>query len=147
VLDAYLIDTIPFHLATREFYEHVRAHIAPGGAVVSNVIGAVQGPQSRLFRAFYKTFRSVFPAVYVFPVGGGPQDGLQNIILVGTPGPALNRAAVLDRAARAAASGRVRIDGFVRDAHDLYDGPIETRDVPLLTDDYAPTDMLLASGS
>jgi spermidine synthase len=146
VLDAYLIDTIPFHLATREFYADASAHLAPGGAVVSNVIGAVRGPESPLFRAFYKTFRSVFPAVYVFPVGGAGQGGLQNIILVGTRGPQLSRADVLDRAARAVASGRIRIDAFVRDAQDLYDGPVETQDVPLLTDDYAPTDMLLAAG-
>jgi len=145
VLDAYLIDTIPFHLATREFYENAAAHLTPGGAVVSNVIGAVQGPQSPLFRAFDKTFRSVFPAVYVFPVGGGG-DGLQNIIIVGTSGPPLNRADVLARARSAVALGRVRIDGLVRDAADLYDSPIETRDVPILTDDYAPTDVLAAAG-
>ena len=40
VLDAYLIDTIPFHLATREFYENAAAHLTPGGVVESNVIGA-----------------------------------------------------------------------------------------------------------
>jgi len=146
VLDAYLIDTIPFHLATREFYESAAAHLAPGGAVVSNVIGAIRGPQSPLFRAFDKTFRSVFPAVYVFPVGGGGDEGLENIIMVGTSGPEQTRAEVLARAERAVARGQIRIDGFVRDAGDLYDGPIETGDVPLLTDDYAPTDVLVAAG-
>jgi len=144
VLDAYLIDTIPFHLATREFYENAAAHLTPGGVVESNVIGATLGPESRLFRAFYKTFRSVFPAVYVFPVDGASQS-LQNIIMVGGAGPELSPTEVRARAERAAAQGRVRIDGFVRDAGELYTGSIETRDVPLLTDDYAPTDALLAS--
>jgi len=145
VLDAYLIDTIPFHLATREFYAEAAARLTPGGAVASNVIGAIQGPESRLFRAIYKTFRAVFPAVYVFPVGGGAPGALANIILVGTSGPPLGRDEILARAAGAQASGRVRIAGFARDAGDLFDGPIETRDVPLLTDDYAPTDALLSS--
>jgi spermidine synthase len=144
VLDAYLIDTIPFHLATREFYEETTAHLTAGGVVASNVIGAIRGPRSRLFRAIYKTFRSVFRSVYVFPVGGGPSDALQNIILVGTSGPRLGRAEVLARAARFVRRGQVHIQGFVRDAGDLYDGPIQTRDVPLLTDDYAPTDTLIA---
>lgn len=144
VLDAYLIDTIPFHLATREFYEEATTRLTPGGVVASNVIGAIRGPQSRLFRAIYKTFATVFPCVYVFPVGGGPSDVLQNIILVGTAGPRLGRAEVLARAAQEVRRGRVHIDGFVRDAGDLYGGPIETRDVPLLTDDYAPTDILIA---
>lgn len=143
-LDAYLIDTIPFHLATREFYQEAAARLAPGGIVASNVIGAIMGPQSRLFRAIYKTYRTVFPEVYVFPVGGGPSEYLQNIILVGTAGPHLSRAEILARAGRLVAQGRVRIASYVRDAGDLYDGPIQTGDVPLLTDDYAPTDALIA---
>ncbi len=144
VLDAYLIDTIPFHLATREFYVEAAGRLTPGGVVASNVIGAIRGPESRLFRAIYKTFRSAFPRVYVFPVGGGPSDSLQNIILVGTSGPGLSRAELLARARREVETGRVRIDGFARDAGDLYEGPVETGDVPLLTDDYAPTDILIA---
>jgi spermidine synthase len=144
VLDAYLIDTIPFHLATREFYEDAAAHLTSGGAVESNVIGATYGPRSQLFRAFYKTFRSVFPTVYVFPVDGA-SPALQNLIIVGSTASALSPAEVRARAAAAVAQGRVRIDGFAQDAAELYDRPIETRDVPLLTDDYAPTDALLAS--
>ncbi len=144
ILDAYLIDTIPFHLATREFYQEAARHLTPGGVVASNVIGAIRGPQSRLFRAIYKTFRSVYPHVYVFPVGGGPSEYLQNIILVGTSGPPLSRGEILARAARAAEAGQIRVAGFARDAGDLYEGAVETRDVPLLTDDYAPTDVLLA---
>ncbi len=142
-LDAYLIDTIPFHLATREFYTEAAARLAPGGVLASNVIGAIIGPQSRLFRAIYKTYRSVFPAVYVFPVNGGPSEALQNIILVGTMEPRLSRAEILARAARVVETGRVRIEGYVRDAGDLYEGPVETEGVPLLTDDFAPTDILL----
>jgi len=144
VLDAYLIDTIPFHLATREFYRQIAARLTPGGAVATNVIGAVRGPQSRLFRAIYKTFRSVFPSVYVFPVGGGEPAWLANIILVGAGDPAVSRAEILARAEAAERSGRVRIEGFSRDAATLFDDPIETRDVPVLTDDYAPTDALIA---
>jgi spermidine synthase len=143
VLDAYLIDTIPFHLATREFYAEAASRLTPGGVLASNVIGAVQGPQSRLFRAMYKTFRSVFPVVYVFPVGA-PSGSLQNIILIGTHGSGLTRSQILARAARDVQTGQVRIDGFVNDAGELYDAPIETRDVPLLTDDYAPVDMLIS---
>jgi spermidine synthase len=144
ILDAYLIDTIPFHLATREFYQEAAARLAPGGVVAANVIGAVHGPQSRLFRAIYKTFRSVFPHVYVFPVGGGAPESLRNIILVGTGDPPLTRSEILARAEEAERTGHIRIDGFARAAGDLLDAPVETRDVPLLTDDYAPTDALIA---
>ena len=146
ILDAYLIDTIPFHLATREFYQAAAARVNPGGVVASNVIGAVRGPESRLFRAIYKTFRSVFAQVYVFPVGGGAPESLRNIILVGTAGPPLTRADLLARAAAAARARLIRIGGLRRDAGDLLDVPVETRDVPLLTDDYAPTDALITAG-
>jgi len=144
VLDAYLIDTIPFHLATREFYEEAAARLAPGGAVAANVIGALRGPESRLFRAIDKTFASVFPAVYVFPVDGDAGEALQNIIIVGAAGPRLDARAVRARAQDAVASGRVTVAGFAQDAATLVERPIETGDVPLLTDDFAPTDVLAA---
>jgi spermidine synthase len=144
ILDAYLIDTIPFHLATHEFYAEAAARLRPGGVVASNVIGAVRGPESRFFRAIYKTFRSVFPHVYVFPVGGGAPESLRNIIIVGASGPPLGPRDIVARAQAAERSGRVRIEGFGRDAQDLLTEPIDTADVPLLTDDYAPTDALLA---
>jgi spermidine synthase len=144
VLDAYLIDTIPFHLATREFYAEAAARLAPGGAVAANVIGALRGPESRLFRAIYKTFASVFPAVYVFPVEGDAGEALQNIIIVGTAGPRLGARTVMARAHQAVAAGRVTIAGFERDAATLVEQPIDTGGVPLLTDDFAPTDLLAA---
>jgi len=144
ILDAYLIDTIPFHLATREFYQAASARLTPTGVVASNVIGAVRGPESRFFRAIYKTFRSVFPHVYVFPVGGGVPESLRNIILVGAGDPPLTRSEILSRAAAAERSGAVRIEGFSRDAGTLLDTPIDVHDVPVLTDDYAPTDALIA---
>jgi spermidine synthase len=143
ILDTYLIDTIPFHLVTREFFEEVAARLAPGGVVASNVIGAVRGPESRLFRAIYKTFRSVFPQVYVFPVGGGEPQSLRNIILVGTTAPPLTSSDIVARAVEARGGGRVRIEGFERDAGTLLNTPVDTRDVPTLTDDYAPTDALI----
>ncbi|MBI4278809.1 MAG: fused MFS/spermidine synthase [Armatimonadetes bacterium] len=145
-LDAYLIDTIPFHLATYEFFEEARARLAPGGLVVSNIIGALDGRSSRLFRAIYKTFTRVFATVYVLPVEFGrfgDAEGTRNIILVGTTVPRLDRAARQDRVAAAAA----RFGWEVRRreaAVDVYEGLINTRDVPVLTDDYAPVDILIA---
>ena len=144
ILDAYLIDTIPFHLATREFYATAAARLTPHGVVASNVIGAIRGPASLLFRAIYKTFRSVFPQVYVFPVNGELPQALQNIILVGTDGPPLSRAEIVAQAQRALEDGRVRIPQLTGAAGGLFEGSIETRDVPLLTDDYAPTDILIS---
>src|SRR5437899_5306879 len=69
LVDAFLKDYgPPFHLVTREFYELVRSRLAPAGVLAANVIGALEGPDSRLFRAVIKTMQDVFPTVYVFPV-------------------------------------------------------------------------------
>lgn len=147
VLDAYLIDTIPFHLATREFFEAVRARLTPGGVLASNVIGALDGPRSGFFRAVYKTFRQVFPAVYVFPTDWsryGSADVLRNIIIIGAGHPAaLSRPAVLAAAAQARLRAGVTIERFLEAAGDVYTAPIRTGDVPALTDDYAPVELLI----
>ena len=147
ILDAFLIDTIPFHLATREFFETVRAHLTPGGVLASNVIGALDGPRSGFFRAVYKTFREVFGAVYVFPTDWSlydSEESLRNIIVVAVNGSApRSRGAVLAAAEAARAQAGVTIERFVEAAGDLYLKPIRIDDVPVLTDDYAPVELLV----
>jgi spermidine synthase len=144
--DAYLKDTIPFHLATREFFLLARRRLAPGGLVASNIIGALDGPDSRLFRAIYKTVRSVFPTVYVFPVDygqyGSPHS-LRNIILVATDAPPLPAGEIRRRAGALAGGGVVTVDRFREAAGSLYQARIPVEDVPLLTDDFAPVDALI----
>lgn len=147
ILDAYLIDTIPFHLATREFFEAVRAHLTPGGVLASNIIGALEGPRSGFFRAVYKTLGEVFPSVYVFPVDlgrYGGEQGLRNIIVVGaqTPVP-LSAGGVRAAAVRARGLAGVSLPRFNEAAADLYTAPIRTGDVPVLTDDFAPVEILV----
>ena len=146
LLDAYLIDTIPFHLATREFYQVVRARLTPGGVVGANIIGALSGPRSALFRAMYKTFREVFPTVYVFPVDWGRYDSpesLRNIIVIGTDRPRLAPQEVLAAARRALVTPGVTLPRFLDAARDLYTEPIPITDVPVLTDDFAPVELLI----
>jgi spermidine synthase len=144
--DAYLIDTIPFHLATIEFFTLVRARLAPGGVLTSNVIGALDGPDSKLFRAIYKSITQVFPNAYVFPVDYGQYgspSSLRNIIVVATDGPRLSRAEIERRAQALVDAKVVTVDRFLAAAKDLYETPIRVSDVPALSDDYAPIDMLI----
>jgi spermidine synthase len=60
-LDAYRQPYIPFYLLTREFFESVRTHLRPGGAIIVNV-GHVPGSDS-LEKVVSATLRAVFPAV------------------------------------------------------------------------------------
>jgi spermidine synthase len=75
VLDAYSGDGIPRHLTTIEFFSSVRAHLAPGGAVVANVAAADPDEE----RALLASFAAVFPATACYRAVQSA-----NVILVGT---------------------------------------------------------------
>lgn len=144
VLDAYFDEAIPFHLTTREFLALVKSRLGADGVVVFNMLGALTGPQSRLFRAMYRTVAEVFPGVYAFPTAFRPYyDGerIRNIIVAGSNQRGLTRDEIMQRARRLAT--RVTYRDFFQYAADYYDEPIPVADVPSLTDDYAPVDTLL----
>jgi spermidine synthase len=131
-------------LTTREFMQLVHSHLAPGGIVVSNLIGALEGPQSLLFRAMYKTFGTAFEGLYPFPISFQPRrdlDTLRNIILVASDQGSLARWEILTKARQVAP--RTTYPEFRTYAGDYYNGSIPVADVPVLTDDYAPVDTLL----
>jgi spermidine synthase len=145
VLDAFYSDSIPFHMATREFVELARERLEPGGVVVVNLIGAITGDQSRLTRSVARTYRAVFPTVTLHPVnldGDTDPSNIRNIILVATEAPLPAKPFLQSRWSeiRAASSGAPDLTRAIRDR---WDRDVRTDDVPLLTDDYAPTDALL----
>ena len=145
VIDAFFADAIPFHLTTSEFMDVVRDRLAPGGVVVTNIIGSVSGERSKLFRSMYRTYRSAFASVAVHPVGNlpgtGDDEASRNIILIAGDA-AVPARAVLE--ARWRSLNRSRPDPV--DLTDAIRGRYERTiplDVPTLTDDFAPTDHLL----
>jgi spermidine synthase len=144
-IDAFYSDAIPFHLTTREFLELVRNRLAPGGVVVTNAIGALRGPDSKLIRALYRTYRSVFPTVLVHPVHDSPSwepTGYVNQLIVAMEGPAPAKSLLLERWQDIRSRAPLAPDLTDAIRH-RYDRLIPVRDVPTLTDDYAPTDALL----
>jgi spermidine synthase/MFS family permease len=143
-IDAFYADAIPFHLATREFLELARSRLSPGGVVVTNVIGTLEGPRSRLFRSLYRTYRSAFSTVSVHPVirPGTTPETLQNLILVATEGAAPSTAFLDERWDEIRERAPLAPD-LRRAIAERRDAPIPLDGVPLLTDDYAPTDALL----
>ena len=146
VVDAFYSDSIPFHLATREFLELARSRLAPGGLVAANIIGAVKGPDSRLFRSMLRTYRAVFPTVNIHPVLDARREGPGGRSATSSSSPA--RAPRRRRSSCSSAGATCAADS--PGAPDLadairgrVDAPVSTADVPVLTDDYAPTDALL----
>ncbi len=146
VIDAFYADSIPFHLATHEFLELVRERLNPGGVVVVNVIGAITGSESKLLRSLTKTYRSSFPTVLLYPVYETVSDRnptyTRNVILVATDGAEPTTAFLRQRwkEIRKATPTAPALDRAIADR---WKQPVRFDDVPVLTDDYAPTDALL----
>ncbi len=149
VMDAYFAEGIPFHLVTREFLRQVKAHLAPGGVVAANVVGAVGGSNSKLFRAIYKTYATEFPGLYPFPVAfqnGHEEETTRTIILMATDRVGVTKQAMQATLAKLRREHKISplvSPGFVED---FYVQSIPTADVPVLTDDYAPVDILPVYG-
>jgi spermidine synthase len=145
VLDAFYADAVPFHLATLEFMQLVHERLAPGGVVVANIIGAQAGSQSRLLRSMYRTYRAVFPTVVVHPVnpsGGELPTDIKNLIVVAGDSPAPSKEFLAERWAETRKRAPQAPD-LRKAIADRWERFIPTADVPVLTDDYAPTDALL----
>jgi|GEM_PF-22566 len=155
ILDAYTAGgRVPFHLTTKEFLTEVRDHLKPEGIALMNVISAVGGPSSKLFRAEYKTFKSVFGAghVYVFPKNFTRDSGEEvsrNVVLVATGtayGRRLDRAEILAEATRLTGDGTIPVQAVREHAANMLTdeelGNVPQDDVPVLTDDYAPVDTM-----
>ena len=57
---------LPYHLATKEFFETAASQLTTGGTVVFNAIGNHGGMNADVIRDVHTTMRSVFHSVYVF---------------------------------------------------------------------------------
>ncbi|MDR1533930.1 MAG: fused MFS/spermidine synthase [Planctomycetota bacterium] len=155
VMDAYSSGgRIPKHLITREFFRVIKDRLTPDGVMVINVISAFEKPasgldHSRLFRSVYKTLEEVYGAgrangggLYAFPRNRSGQG--ENIIMLAT-GEAMPRfdAREIDRRYRSIRNrhlSHTRLDEVV--PRQITVRP-DLSDVPLLTDDFCPTDSMV----
>ncbi len=144
-VDAYLGSRIPFHLTTQEFFQVVKKKLTTDGVVVFNLIGALLGPNSALFRSLVKTLYSVFPQVYIFPVGKvSPfnEQQIRNIILIATlEDRRWTREEILQQAEKLEKTGVIQAP-VSQLALTYYEEEISLNGVSILTDDYAPVEVL-----
>lgn len=155
--DVILIDAftggghIPFHLTTKEFFQEVQRHLAPGGVLAMNVINSLDGRKGELYRAIMKTWRAAgYKQVYVFPKYYSSSIVRQedyNLILIATmDDDRLTRAQIESRAVELFQTGLVRLNNFT--FHASHYLPDESKrpfdDAPVLTDDYAPVELMVS---
>jgi spermidine synthase len=144
LLDAYFTDSMPFHLATKEFFELAQRKLTPNGIIVANLISAVTGPSGKIARSFVRTQRQVFPQTYIFAARRPDHvslDTIQNVIVIATRDK--QRVDIKEIVKRAKDLDKGLFPDPTQDIAVAYFDKLLPEDVPILTDDYAPTDNLL----
>ncbi len=147
ILDAYVQgrygSSIPQHLATKEFFELVRDRLTTNGVVAYNVIGSVNDWHAEIVGAMYRTLKTVFPQVYLFPARSS-----RNIVLIATRSTIKTELeAVRQRAAFLVQTHRISLPGFLQKLQSFQATPPPSISrSPILTDDYAPVEGLSGSG-
>ena len=134
-LDAFGAESPPAHLFTAEAFERVKRSLSPDGVFAINLVTALSVPDDRPWRAVYRTMAEVFPNVRAF-VASEPTDGLANVLLFASAGPL--------EAGPPDAPDRTSKEVALMLSRELRPGPRDLADVPVLTDDFAPLDTLLA---
>jgi len=134
IIDAFDDDVIPRPLMTEEFLRECRDLLGPGGVIAYNVIGAIQGDNSKQFRSLHKTASNVWRKVWTFTVGhsDGFPGSTGNLVMLATDAE-LTEDELLERIGNRVC-GLVTVPAFERFAEDLYRGSIRTGDVPIITD-------------
>jgi spermidine synthase len=69
ILDAFLGDSSPAHLMTREAFVSMRRVLRPGGVLVINTFAVLEGEHDFFGASLFKTLKSVFPSVLIHSGG------------------------------------------------------------------------------
>ena len=146
ILDAFSQNYVPFHLMTLEYFQLLDKKLTSDGVIISNNIGSMTGDTSEIVRAVYKTISQVFPSLYIFPTEDNPRN-LQNIMLAAMKTPTVEYskdelrqlASNNDRNNHNSSTVLADLDY----SEHLYDAELKTSDVPLLTDQFAPVEILI----
>lgn len=78
--------SVPFHVGTVEAAQAMRKAVALGGALLMNIISAVEGKDGELFRAIYGAMAQSFAELHVFAVSDQKDlTQVQNLMLLAFP--------------------------------------------------------------
>ena len=59
---------VPYQLTTEEAIRRQYDSLSLSGAVILNIVSSIEGEMGEFLRAEYKTYKKVFPQVYLLPV-------------------------------------------------------------------------------
>lgn len=130
--DVFNDRSTPYHLTTLEFDRLVKANMAKDGLYLINIIDDYS--KGRYLTSFIRTLRQVFDNVYLFRV-----TGERTFIIIATD----RRIDLDDYRQTVSQDGQVELAGPPFDDAELNDYMVG-KDPVLLTDDHAPTDIMVA---
>lgn len=134
----YSFYSVPAHFTTKEFFELSRDRLTDDGVFVGNFIGNLTRRDPSFILSEMRTFREVFPNSYFFATRSPSSTATQNIMFV-----ASNSQQRLDLQQVAADHADDPILGQLA-ARNVDPGRFSLADYPVLTDDYAPVEHLIA---
>ena len=146
-VDAFARHMIPFHLTTAEFFSELRAHLAAHGVLAVNLASSGEGGDLQRASAVVQTMRQSFPVFETFAVKGPwksiPSRAENLIFFAGTPLERLDQSAFVAQVASMVERHRLPAEALAL---------LSTRRTQawsagvVLTDDYAPYDLLIGTG-
>ncbi len=142
--DAFNDFSVPYHLTTLEFGKVVKEHLSPGGFYAVNVIDDYQ--YGKFVGSFAKTLEEVFPHVYLAPLATDWQKPHRNTFVVLAALEEINPEkwdAVLKMLQEQGQYSDLDKASFLV-SKDETQKFLEEKGAIILTDDYVPTDNLLA---
>jgi spermidine synthase len=145
-VDAFARHMIPFHLTTVEFFAELRAHLSPNGILAVNLSSSGEGGDLLRANAVVQTMRRSFPNVESFAVKGpwkSAQTRSANLIFfAGAPIEQHTISTIVANVNNLVAQQRLPPEAIAL-LHTHRTQPWEPGVV--LTDDYAPYDLLIGS--
>ncbi len=147
IMDAYVQTryggSIPYHLATKEFFEIAARHLGTNGVLAYNVMGRPQAVGADVLGSMYKTLKSVFPNVYQFPA----RDSLNVVLIATKSAQKFNFDTIHTRATGLIQTKRITMPSFRGRLYAFRaDPPGNLYLCKVMTDDFAPLDGLLKTG-
>jgi spermidine synthase len=144
-LDVFARHLIPFHVTTQEFFLELRAHLTADGILAVNLSSTGDGSDRLRTHAVVATLRTVFPVIESFGVRGPlrtTRPEAENLIFfVGAPVGVMRQPAFIETVDRMIAARRLpfELKGLLATRRE-----VEWLSGVVLTDDYAPFDLLMA---
>lgn len=128
-LDVFRGYSLPYQMTTRESMQGVSDLLTDEGVMIANVISGIEGDKGRFIRSEYHTLKTIFPHVYIIPVGS-LSDGseIQNVMVVAFKSQ--NPAIYFN-------------DPVLSSYFKNRWLPAIPRDMPILTDNFAPVDQYM----